>query len=267
MSSTAAPPRHLRAPDLLGIHSEQQLLRMARDGNVAAREELVHRLLPLTKRLAGKYRHAGLAPEDLEQVACVGLLKAIDRYEPDLGPFVRYAVPNIVGELKRHFRDKGWGMRLPRSLQERFLEVNRATEELSGLLGRSPTPADIALHTGLGLEQVTEALEASSAYSPTPLDAPVASDDGSKRTVGDGIGELDPHFEFVELGQTLAPAFRALPGREQQILKLRFIDDLTQSEIAKEIGVSQMHVSRLLRRALDKLGTCAGALGETTYAA
>jgi RNA polymerase sigma-B factor len=250
MSVTAAP-----------LRSERLLLRMSHDGDIVAREELVHRFLPLTRRLAGRYRHTGMAIEDLEQVASLGLIKAIDRYDPGLGPFGSYAVPTIVGELKRHFRDKGWGMRIPRSLQERFLKVNQAIDELTGELGRSPTAIDIANHTGFGLEEVVEALEASSAYSPVGLDTPRPGDDEAGRTLGDTIGAEDPHFGFVDIGQALAPAFRALPSREQQILKLRFIDDLTQSEIAERIGVSQMHVSRLLRRALDKLDAAAGTVG------
>lgn len=209
--------------------------------------------MPLARRLAGRYRRTGEPQEDLEQVAYFGLIKAVDRYDPSLGSFVRYAVPNIVGELKRHFRDKGWAMHMPRSLQERALKVGQATDELSTRLGRFPSPRDIAAHTGLSLEEVVDALDAASAYSPAALDAPVASADDGTRTLGDTLGESDDHYEMVELGEAVAPIFRALPRREQEILKLRFIDDLTQSEIATRIGISQMHVSRLLRRTLDKL--------------
>ena len=237
--------------------SEEQLLRRYQSGDIRAREELVHRFLPLTKRLAARYRHTGESQDDLEQVASMGLIKAIDRYDPDLGPFVRYAVPNIMGELKRHFRDKGWGVRVPRSVQERFLQVNDALDQLASRLGRSPSPRDIAEHTGLALEEVLEALEAATAYSPVTLDAPHPGDGDTDRTLGDNLGAEDPSYGFVDLGQALAPAFRALPAREQTILKLRFIDDLTQSEIAERIGVSQMHVSRLLRRSLDRLSVAA----------
>jgi RNA polymerase sigma-B factor len=254
MSGTAAGPRP--------ASTEQELLRSYRRGDMRAREELVHLFMPLAKRLAGRYRHTGEAQDDLEQVACLGLVKAIDRYDPELGPFVRYAVPNMMGELKRHFRDKGWSMRVPRSLQERFLQVNEAMDDLSGQLGRSPTPKDIAGHTGLSVEDVLEALEASTAYSPVALDAPHAGDEDGGRTLGDNLGGDDPRYGFVELGQALAPAFRALPPREQTILKLRFIDDLTQSEIADQVGVSQMHVSRLLRRSLDRLNTAAEGHGQ-----
>src|SRR5918997_929044 len=201
----------------VSTETEQELLRRYWQGDMRAREEVVHRFLPMAKRLAGRYRHTGESQDDLEQVACLGLIKAIDRYDPGLGPFVRYAVPNIMGELKRHFRDKGWSMHVPRSVQERFLQVNDAMDELSGRLGRSPSPKDVAAHTGLELEEVLEALD---------------------------------------------PAFRALPPREQTILKLRFIDDLTQSEIAEHVGVSQMHVSRLLRRSLDRLNAAAEGHGQ-----
>jgi len=244
------------------LETEQDLLHRYGQGDVRAREEVINRFLPLARRLAGRYRHTGESQEDLEQVACLGLIKAIDRYDPGLGPFVRYAVPNIMGELKRHFRDKGWSMHVPRSVQERFLRVNDAMDELSGRLGRSPSPKDIAAHTGLELEEVLEALDASSAYSPVALDAPHPGDEDGDRTLGDNLGADDARYGFVELGQALAPAFRALPPREQTILKLRFIDDLTQSEIADQVGVSQMHVSRLLRRSLDRLNAAAEGHGQ-----
>jgi RNA polymerase sigma-B factor len=238
--------------------SEEQLLRRYRNGDLAAREELVHRFLPLTNRLAARYRHTSESREDLEQVACLGLIKAIDRYDSNLGPFAAYAVPNIIGELKRHFRDKGWGMRVPRSLQERVRHVNQAIEVLANQLGRSPSPKDIAAHTGLTTEDVGEALEASSAYSPSALDAPCPGDDNvDHRASGENLGSEDPGYGLVELDDALTPAFRALPIREQTILKLRFAEDLRQTEIAERVGISQMHVSRLLRRALDRLQVAA----------
>ncbi len=233
--------------------SERRLFERHQQGDPTARDELVSHFLPLARRLAARYRNSGEPLDDLQQVATLGLINSIDRYNPDTGPFVRYAVPNILGELKRHFRDKTWGMHVPRSLQERTLTVNRATEALFSELGRSPTPKDVAQSTGLELEEVLEAMDVSSAYSPTPLDAPAGSGEDGDRTVADTIGGEDRRFELVELGHSVAPAFRRLPAREQDILRLRFVEDLTQAEIAERIGVSQMHVSRLLRRALNQL--------------
>jgi RNA polymerase sigma-B factor len=243
----------MSSPELTPF-SERELLQRYADGDVSAREDLARRFMPLARRLASRYRNSGESLDDLEQVAYMGLLKAIDRYDLDRGPFVRYAVPNILGELKRHFRDKGWGLHVPRSVQERVLLVNEASDRLSGRLGRSPSPADLARHTGLTLDEVLEAIDAAGAYSPAALDAPQPGVDGEgERTLGDTLGGDDIRYEMVELGQSVGPAFRALPEREQLILKLRFIDDLTQSEIAEKIGVSQMHVSRLLRRSLSQL--------------
>jgi RNA polymerase sigma-B factor len=232
---------------------ERLLARYRKTGDLAAREELIARMLPLAKRLAGRYRHSGETQEDLEQVACVGLIKAVDRYEPDVGPFVRYAVPNILGELRRHFRDKGWGMHVPRTVQENFLRVNEAMEQLSGQLRRTPTSRDVAEATGMSLEEVIEALDAGRSYSPAALDAPHPGEDSEGRLLGDTLGTIDRGYDYVELGQAIAPTFRVLPEREQVIVHLRFFEDLTQSEIAERIGISQMHVSRLLRRALDRL--------------
>jgi RNA polymerase sigma-B factor len=247
-SSTAARP-----------DSEERLLEACAAGDLSAREQVIERFMPLARRLAGRYRHTGEAQEDLEQVAYYGLIKAVDRYDPALGSFVRYAVPNIMGELKRHFRDKGWSMHVPRSLQERSLRVSQATDVLSTRLGRSPTPRDVAAHTGLSLDEVIDALDAASAYSPAALEAPLASTDDGARTLGDTLGSDDEHYEMIELGEAVAPTWRALPQREREIVKLRFLDDLTQSEIAAKIGISQMHVSRLLRRTLDKLNRAASA--------
>jgi RNA polymerase sigma-B factor len=255
LSSIAVRPDHVTPePPYL---SEEILFKRYQDGDVAARGDLIRQFMPLARRLAGRYRHTTESQDDLEQVAYLGLIKSIDRYDPRLGSFVRYAVPNILGELKRHFRDKAWGLHVPRSLQERVLKVNEAVEVLSGRLGGSPAPRDLAEHTGMSVEEVLEALDAASAYSPAALDAPYGGDAGDDRTLGDSLGQEDGHFELVELGQAIGPAFSALPEREQQIIRLRFIEDLTQAEIAKRTGVSQMHVSRLLRRSLDRLSAAA----------
>jgi RNA polymerase sigma-B factor len=234
--------------------SERELFRRVAEGDAAARDELVERHLGLAHRLAARYRNSGEPLDDLRQVATVGLINSVDRYDPEAGPFVRYAVPNILGELKRHFRDKSWGVHVPRSLQERSLKVGNAVETLASRLGRSPSPRDVAQATGFTLEEVLEAMDVSSAYTPGTLDAPLPGDGDGRRTMVDTLGDEDDHYELVELRQSVAPAFRDLPEREQAILKLRFVDDLTQAEIAARVGVSQMHVSRLLRRSLHELG-------------
>jgi RNA polymerase sigma-B factor len=238
---------------------EERLLRRYHRGDLAARDQLVEHLRPFAERLAARYRHTTESQEDLEQVAYVGLLKAIDRHDPDLGPFMRYAVPTVLGELKRHFRDRGWGIHVSRALQERFLVVGRAVDELTVALGRSPTPAELAQETDLTVEEVLEALSASTAYAPASLDGPRSHSDGEPDagTLGDTVGADDERYELVELGVTLEPALRALPERERAILHLRFTEDLTQSEIAERIGISQMHVSRLLRRAIERLSAAA----------
>ncbi|HEX2071082.1 MAG TPA: SigB/SigF/SigG family RNA polymerase sigma factor [Thermoleophilaceae bacterium] len=217
------------------------------------REDMITSLLPLARRLASRYRHSGEAQEDLEQVAYLGLVKAVDRYEPERGPLVRYAVPTILGELRRHFRDKGWGTHVPRSVQENLLEVTAATDKLLTQLGRTPTTHEIAGATGISSEDVIYALDAARSYTPAALDAPLAGDETESRALGETLGSADEHYELVELGQAIGPAFRVLPEREQTIVRLRFFEDLTQSEIAERVGISQMHVSRLIRKALEAM--------------
>ncbi len=233
---------------------EQEALRRYRDGDAEARAQLIEHHLPLARRLASRYRNSGESSDDLEQVASLGLIKAIDRYRPEAGAFARFAVPTIVGELKRHFRDKGWGMHVPRYLQERVMEVNDAVERLATELGRSPTPRDVAESTGHPVEEVLEAMHAAGAYSPMSLDSPQPGGDAEdENTLGQRLGKEDPQYELAEWRPTVAPALAALPEREREILRLRFQEDLTQSEIASRIGISQMHVSRLLRRSLETL--------------
>ncbi len=217
------------------------------------REQRIVDLLPLARRLASRYRHTGESMEDLEQVAYLGLVKAVDRYDPDAGPLVRYAVPTILGELRRHFRDKGWGTHVTRSVQENLMRVTAAGDALSTRLGHTPSVRDISTATAISPEAVVEALEAGRAYRPVSLDAPVGGSASSRTPLGDSLGGRDKHFEYVEYGEAIEPAFRDLPKREQRIVELRFFDDLTQSEIAAQMGISQMHVSRLLRHALDSM--------------
>jgi RNA polymerase sigma-B factor len=217
------------------------------------RERMITDLLPLARRLAGRYRHSGESLDDLEQVAYLGLVKAVDRYDPEAGPLVRYAVPTILGELRRHFRDKGWGMHVTRTVQENLLRVTAAFDHLATRLGRTPTARDVADATGIPIEDVMDAIEAGRSYKPTSLDAPTTKSTSEPMPIRDTVGRSDPHYDYVDVGVSLQPAFRRLPARERRIVELRFFEDLTQSEIASRIGISQMHVSRLLRRALDEL--------------
>jgi RNA polymerase sigma-B factor len=222
-------------------------------GDLSARERLVTRFLPLARQLARRYGAAGEPIDDLIQVASVGLVKAIDRYELDRGTaFSSFAVPTILGEIKRHFRDAGWTVRVPRSIQERRIKVNRAIPALTGKLGRSPTTAEIAENIGASSEEVLEALEAAVAYEPVSLDTSSGPEEDDE-TWAQSVGAEDPRYELVEYGVTLAPAMKALPERERLILYMRFVKDMTQSEIANRIGISQMHVSRLIRKALEAM--------------
>ena len=236
------------------LTDDQLLLRYHEAGDLDAREELVLRFMPLARQLASRYRHTVEPQEDLVQVACVGLLKAVDRYEPERGGgLTRYAVPTILGELKRHFRDKGWSVHVPRTTQELVLKVTDALTALPAKLGRSPRPRDVAAAVGAPVEEVLEAMEASTAYEAASLDAPRASADEDSWTYGDALAAEEHGYELVEIAETLRGTIEALPMRERVILKLRFERDMTQAEIADRVGVSQMHVSRLLRRSLDRL--------------
>jgi RNA polymerase sigma-B factor len=256
---TMPRPQGLPAPrDAREAQDQELLLRYHRDGDLAAREEVAQRFMPLARELAQRYRHTDEPLDDLIQVACLGLVKAIDRYEPDRGSrFMSYAVPTILGELKRHFRDKGWAIHVPRDLQERALAVTHTREALAKRLGRSPTVKEVADGLSCSVEQVLEATEAASAYDTTSLDAPIGRGEEDAGTLGDSLGGVDQGFEFVELTGAIAASFRELPAREREIVRLRFAEDLTQREIGDRVGISQMHVSRLLRRALERLQSAA----------
>jgi RNA polymerase sigma-B factor len=258
---TAEEPPAPESPARRRLEDHRLLLRYHRDGDLEAREELVLRFMPLARQLATRYRHAGESLDDLVQVACVGLLKAIDRYEPARGTgFTRYAVPTMLGELKRYFRDKGWSVHVPRATQELVLKVSDALGVLPAKLGRSPRPRDVAKAVGAPVEDVLEAMEAATAYEATSLDAPRrGSGEDGDWTYGDLLSADEPGYELVELGETLRGTLEALPARERLILKLRFEEDMTQAEIAACVGVSQMHVSRLLRRSLDRLSAAGAA--------
>jgi RNA polymerase sigma-B factor len=229
-------------------------------GEVAARDELVERFLPLARQLARRYQRGNEPLDDLVQVASIGLVKAVDRFDPERGTaFSSYAVPTILGELKRYFRDAGWAVHVPRGMQERVMTVNQAVGKLSRELGRSPTAGEIAAEIDEDPEDVLEALEAAIAYDAVSLDTPRTSEEEDGDTYANTVGVIDERFELVEYKSAIGPTMKALPARDRLVLKLRFEEDLTQLEIAQRIGVSQMHVSRLIRRALKRLRTVAEA--------
>jgi RNA polymerase sigma-B factor len=217
------------------------------------RDELVEVHLPLVEYLARRFRNRGEPLDDLVQVATIGLIKSVDRFDLERGvEFSTYATPTIVGEIKRHFRDKGWAIRVPRRLQELKLSLTKATSELSQKNGRAPTIAELAGHLGLSEEEILEGLESANAYSAVSLDAPDGGDEDSP-AVADSLGMVDEALEGVEYRESLKPLLEKLPAREKKILMLRFFGGMTQSQIAGELGISQMHVSRLLARTLAQL--------------
>jgi RNA polymerase sigma-B factor len=260
-ASAALPPSH-RAHDRAAAREEERrlLIEYHRDGDLAARDELVERFLPLARDLAQRYTYTDEPFDDLLQVASLGLIKAIDRFEPGRGTkFTSYAAPTILGELKRHFRDKGWALHVPRDLQERTLAVSRETEALSKKLGRSPKVREVAAGLGCSVEEVLEAQEAAASYEAASLDAPTAPDDDEAAALVDMMGGEDSAYELVESRDAIASTWKALPDVERRVVELRFMHDLTQREIGEQIGYSQMHVSRLLRRALNRLESAAAA--------
>jgi RNA polymerase sigma-B factor len=218
------------------------------------REMLIERFLPLARQLARRYQRPEEPFDDLYQVACLGLVKAIDRFDLEREvAFSSYAVPTILGEIKRYFRDRTWSVRVPRDLQELALRVDRAVGDLSLDLHRQPTVAEIATRVGAEEEDVLEALEASGAYRATSLEAPRGSEDDSGETLGDTLGTDEQGFALAEHRATIARLMRSLSPREREVLRLRFEEDLTQGEIGERIGVSQMQVSRIIRQSLGRL--------------
>jgi RNA polymerase sigma-B factor len=252
-----ADSREEKRPPGGGTREDRRLLiRYHEEGDASAREELVERFLPLARQLARRYQRQNEPLDDLMQVASMGLVKAIDRFDPKRGTaFSTYAVPTILGELKRYFRDSGWAVHVPRGMQERVMKLDQASQELHRKLGRSPSASELADELNLTSEEVLEAMEAASAYDAISLEEQRGSDsrDSQEPTYADSLGSEEERYELVEYGATIAPTMKALSERERLILHLRFVEDLTQSEIADRIGVSQMHVSRLIRRALARL--------------
>ena len=258
MSNTGSPSRSHEGAGAArrhaGVRREDEdalFARYRREGDSAAREQLLERYLPLAQHLARRYR--GRAErDDLEQVASLGLLKALDRFDPDRGiAFSSFAVPTVLGELKRYFRDRGWAVRVPRELQELKLRLDGLTQELTGELGRSPTATELADRAGDSVEHVLEALAARTAHFPDSLHQPLTEDGGE--AIEFLPDPAEPGYEHVENAAVVDGLLGTLPERERLILHLRFDHDLTQAEIGRRLGLSQMHVSRLLRRAIETL--------------
>jgi RNA polymerase sigma-B factor len=235
--------------------SDKVLLRRYHEhGDLGAREQLIEQYMSLVRSLARRYSYRGEQLEDLVQIGAIGLIKAIDRFDLDRGvELTTYATPNIIGEIKRHFRDKGWSVRVPRGLQELNVQLSRLIEQLTVQLGRSPTISELAKAASVEEEEVLEALESGRAYSSLSLSSGGGQDDDGDLDPLESIGTEEHEYEVSEDRAVLEPGFRVLDDRERTILHLRFFKGLTQSQIAAQVGISQMHVSRLIRRSLEKI--------------
>ena len=232
------------------------------NGDVRARDRLVEEMMPLVRSLANRYAGRGEPTEDLVQVGAIGLVKAIDRFELEKGvELSTYAVPTIVGEIRRHFRDRTWGVHVPRRLKELSMRLSRTRDDLSAELGRSPTVAELAEAVGVDEEEVIDALQASKAYAPRSLDQPHDDDEPARPP---GLADEERGYAALERGSVVRQGLDTLDERERRIVVLRFLRGMSQSEIAAEIGISQMHVSRLLRKSLE---TMRGRLDETEVTA
>ena len=253
-SAVAATPRSHALP---GPSEERVLFARWRDhGDAGAKEALTRRFMPLARSLARRYDRSSEPFDDLLQVASMGLLKAIDRFDPGLGhPFASFAVPTILGEMRRYFRDAGWSVHVPRGAQERALKVRDAQERLANLRGRAPTVNQLAAYLELDTEDVIDALQAIQAYEALSIDSPRAGAEEDVLPFAESVGHVDEHYELVELDVTISAVLEHIPARERVILRMRFGEDLTQTEIAGRVGISQMQVSRLLRRSLEQLRT------------
>jgi RNA polymerase sigma-B factor len=236
---------------LAQVRERRLFLRYQRDGDVRARDEIVSRFMGLAYSVAKRYSRGGRVDDDLTQVASLGLIQAVDRFETERGHrFSSFAVPSMIGELKRHLRQHAWGVHVPRSLQEEALAVARAADQLSSELGRTPTPRELAQRLDLSIEQVVEAREAALAREPERLDAPLAPD--RQESAISELGGEDGEIVLAEQREDVRRALAELTDAERALLRMRFFEDLTQAEIARRLGVSQMHVSRLLRKAIER---------------
>jgi len=240
------------------LSSSQLFERWRQSGDRGARDELIERFLPLARKLARRYVRSSEPSEDLVQVASLGLVKAVERFDPRRGfAFTSFAVPTIVGELKRYFRDTAWALHVDRAAQERARKIAEAQSEISARTGRPPRVDELAQYLELSEEEVLEGLQTAEVYGAISLDAPVVGDQDAS-TRGEAIGAVDERLERIDARATIFAAARHLPAREREILYLRFGEDLTQSQIAERVGISQMQVSRLLRRSLQRLRELTG---------
>ncbi|HEY4450739.1 MAG TPA: SigB/SigF/SigG family RNA polymerase sigma factor [Solirubrobacteraceae bacterium] len=264
MQGAATATRTSRTIPGVAEDPRRLFVRWQQQGDESAREELVNRFMPLARSLARRYGRSSEPFEDLLQVASLGLLKAMDRYDVERGhPFQSFAVPTILGEMRRYFRDSGWAVHVPRGAQERALKVRDAQERIANERGHAPTANQLAEYLEFDTEEVIDALQAIQAYETVSLDAPrPGADDDAGASYGDSIGGEDERYELVELDATVAAVLGHIPPRERTILKMRFVEDLTQTEIAERVGISQMQVSRLLRRSLEQLRALTHAPGE-----
>jgi len=245
----------LTSPGSVSETDRRALLRAYREkGDLAARDRLIESFIPVVRSIAYRYAGRGEQLDDLEQVASVGLIKAIERFDLDRDvELMTYVFPTVVGELKRHFRDRGWSVTVPRRLKELHYRLSRLIEELTATLGRSPTIPELAHEAGVDEEEVVEALEVGRAYASRSLTRQLDSDEWAGAELIDLIDDEERGYEAAENRELLASGLKALDDRERRIVQLRFVEGLTQSQIAVAVGISQMHVSRLIRRALEKL--------------
>jgi RNA polymerase sigma-B factor len=248
-SKTSVSPRSLRTN---GERDKVLLKRYRKDGDLDARRQLIERYMPLVRSLARRYAYRGEQFDDLVQIGCIGLIKAIDRFDIERGvELTTYATPNIIGEIKRHFRDKGWAVRVPRGLQELNAQISKELERMTPQLGRVPTIGELAKKLNVPEENAIEALESGRAYSSLSLSTG-PSEDGEMDPM-ESLGVVEAAYETSENRAVLVPGFHVLDPRERKIIHLRFFEGLTQSQIADQVGISQMHVSRLIRRSLEKM--------------
>lgn len=267
MTYVATAPRHRRSRvDCLASDEPSLFRKWKTDGDRLARESLIREYTPLSRSLARRYGRSSEPFDDLFQVAQLGLLKAIDRYDPDRGfPFKAFAVPTILGEMRRYFRDSGWSVHVPRGAQERALQVREAQQQLSEDCGHAPSVSQLSQYLEIGGEEVLDGLRALAGYGTLSLDAPRrGGEEDESGSYAESVGEEDRRFELIELGLSVGSALEQITPREREILHLRFVEDLTQTQIAERIGVSQMQVSRLLRRCLDQLRELTEASDEAS---